>query len=102
LNQENAADSASFAELIDNVDHNPLFCAMATYPEDDDEENFALTTAPRDKPSWQDAIRGPDCEKWLAAHDIKVNMLDSLNTFDVVPKPPRVNIVPIHYACKKK
>ena len=102
LNQGNAAESASFAELIDDVDHNPLFCAMATYPEDDDDENFALATAPGDEPSWQDAIRGPDREKWLAARDVEVNMLDSLNTFDVVPKPPGVNIVPTHYVCKKK
>jgi hypothetical protein len=29
-------------------------------------------------------------------------MLNSLNTFDVVNKPPNANIVPTHYVCKKK
>jgi hypothetical protein len=47
---------------------------MVTFFKDDD-DSFALAAAPGDKPSWNDAIRGPDREKWLAACEVKVTSI---------------------------
>src|ERR1700676_3207501 len=88
-------------EFPDDDDH-ALLCAVASLPEDNDETKFAFATAPGDEPSWNDAITGPDREKWLAARDAKINMLDSLKNLCVVPTPPGANIVPTHYVCKRK
>jgi hypothetical protein len=47
---------------------------MATFFEDDD-DSFALAAVPRVKSSWNDAIRGPDREKWLAACEVEVTSI---------------------------
>jgi hypothetical protein len=58
--------------------------------------------APGDEPSWNEAIKGPDCEKWLVACNVEVTMLNMLYTFNVVSRPHRVDIVPSHLICKNK
>src|ERR1700677_5047948 len=102
MNQGNMAEEINAEiDFLSDDDH-ALFSAVASLPEDEDELEFTLASEPGDEPSWHEAITGPDRKEWLAARDVEVKMLDSLNTFNVVHKPAGANLVNTHYVCKKK
>src|SRR5882762_11120526 len=102
MNRDNISEEINAAIKLPDDDDHALFCAVANLPEDEDEPEFALASEPGDEPSWNEALTGPDREKWLAARDVEIKMLDSLNTFDVVYKPAGANLVNTHFVCKKK
>ena len=101
LHQNQTPAKVTTIEFPDDDDH-ALFCATASISEGEEETDFVFTSAPGDEPSWNKALTGPDCKKWLTAQDVEVEKLDSLHTFDVVSTLTDVNIVPTHYVCKRK
>jgi hypothetical protein len=43
-----------------------------------------FASASGDEPLWNEAVSGPDRDKWLEAQDVEISMLDFLHTFNVV------------------
>lgn len=68
----------------------------------DGEYAGAFAAQPGDKPTWREALNGPDSAKWLAVREKEMKMNEGMGTYKLIYPVPRAEIVPSHYVCKIK
>ena len=60
------------------------------------DSKFALPTL-SDTPTWKEALSSPLHDEWLKACNVEMSMIDKFKTYTVVPRPPNINIIPLHF-----
>ena len=60
------------------------------------DSKFALP-ALSDTPTWKEALSSPLCDEWLKACNVEMSMINKFKTYIVVPRPPNINIIPLHF-----
>ena len=53
----------------------------------------ALTTNPEDTPSIDEALNGPEKEKWLETMGEELKQITKVETFTIIEAPPNTNII---------
>jgi hypothetical protein len=99
MNRGQAA--ANLLKELTTEDDDPIIANLADFDEIEDED-YCLASSPADEPTWSEAMRSPDREKWLEARDKEIVMLEQMHTFDVVRRPLNVNAIPTHFVNKIK
>ena len=95
--------AAAHAESLDDED-------LAIEQPDDDEESyadlppdFALVGGMDSEPaSIDEALRGPDAQKWQEALDYEISQLEKMNTWTVEDLPPGYTAIPCGVVLKHK